>query len=165
MGERLYPLRHDQGYFDTGLAHGKQVLLGTTVHEIVAHWFDMDGRFLEVERFSMAVDPPTFSGTTIYQTGSEYHQQADAELAALKRQLGFRPADIRVRQFESEEMTIADLCGDYEAFLEWTEAFPAEDREWYEGCIAEWRSKGRFALCWYGEYWLEADGEVFSRTG
>ena len=45
MGEGLFTLRHDQGYFETGHARGKQVLLGNTVHEIVAHWFDMAGRF------------------------------------------------------------------------------------------------------------------------
>src|SRR5262245_9175924 len=117
MGERLYLFRHDQGYFETGLARGKQVLLGNSVHEIVAHWFDMEGRFLGLERFPMAVDPPTFPGTTIYRTGSEYHLEVDAEMLALKEQLGFQPADIRVRAFESEEAAIADLPGEYEQFL------------------------------------------------
>jgi hypothetical protein len=165
MAERLYTLRPDQGYFDTGRAHCKQVLLGTTVHEIVAHWFDMEGRFLGLERFPMAVDPPTFPGTTIYQTGSEYHRQANAELAALKQRLGFSPGDIQIRAFESEEAAIVDLCGEYEEFLESPESYAAEDRKWFEGYISEWRAKGRFALCWQGEYWLEADGQVFSRTG
>src|SRR5262245_39539812 len=54
MGERLYSLRHGQGYFDTGLARGQQVLLGNTVHEIIAHWFELEGQFLQVERFPMA---------------------------------------------------------------------------------------------------------------
>lgn len=36
---------------------GKQLLLGNTVHEIVAHWFDMAGRFIGLERFRAAVDP------------------------------------------------------------------------------------------------------------
>src|SRR5262245_30251813 len=109
MGERLYTFRHDQGYFEAGLAQGKQVLLSNTVDEIVAHWFDMEGPFLGMERFPMAVDPPTFPGTTIYRTGSEYHRAVDAAMAALKERLGFRPAEIRVRKFESEEAAIADL--------------------------------------------------------
>ena len=88
MGERLYTFRHDQGYFEAGLARDKQVLLGNTVHEIVAHWFDLEGRFLGLERFPMAVDPPMFPGTTIYCTGTEYNRAVDAEMGALKEQSG-----------------------------------------------------------------------------
>jgi hypothetical protein len=165
MGERLYPFRPDQEYFEAGLACGKQVLLGNTVHEIIAHWFDLQGRFLSLERFPMAVNPPTFPGTTIYRTGSEYHREVDVEMTALKQRLGFQPAVIRVLSFESDELAISDLPGEYEAFLASPDSYSPEDREWYEGYVAEWRREGRFALCWYGEYWLEADGEVFSRTG
>ena len=118
MGERLYILRHDQGYFETGLAHGKQVLPGNTVHEIVAHWFDMAGQFIGLERFRMAIDPPSLPGTTLNRTEREYQRAVDAEMAAVKQRLGFQPADIRVQAFESEEATIADLPGEYQQFLE-----------------------------------------------
>lgn len=160
MGERLYTLRHDQGYFDTGLALGQQVLLGNTVHEIVAHWFDLEGQFLRVERFRMAVDPPRFPGTRIYVTGSAYHRAAEAEMAALKQTLGFVPADIRVRAFESEEAAIADLPSEYVQYLEAPESYSAEDRKWYDEYVSEWRRKGQFVLCWSSEYWLSNDGEV-----
>jgi hypothetical protein len=113
----------------------------------------------------MAVDPPTFPGTTIYCTGSEYHGEADAEMAALKERLGFEPADIRVRRFDSDEAGITDLPGEYEEFLESPASYSPEDREWYEGVIAEWRREGRFALYWCGEYWVSADGEVLSSAG
>jgi hypothetical protein len=162
MGERLYTLRHDQGYFEVGLACGKQVLLGNTVHEIVAHWFDPEGRFLGLERFPMVVDPPIFPGTTIYRAGTEYHRAVDAAMAALKEQLGFRPADIQVRAFESEEASIADLPGEYEEFLESPESADPEEREHFPQYIAEWQAKGRFVLCWHVDYWLSADGRVLT---
>lgn len=162
MGERLYTFRHDQGYFEAGLARGKQVLLGNTVHEIVAHWFDLEGRFLGLERFPMATDPPTFPGTTIYRTGTEYHRAVDAEMDALKGQLGFRPADIRVYAFESEDAAIADLPGEYEQFLESPESADADEREHFPQYIAEWRAEGRFVLNWCVDYWLSADGRVLS---
>jgi hypothetical protein len=162
MSERLYPLRNDQGNFETGVARGKQVLMGNTVHEIVAHWFDMEGRFLGLERFHMGVDPPTFPGTTIYQTGSEYHRQVDVEVEALKQHLGFVPADIRVRAFDSDEAGIVDLPGEYEEFLQSPESYSPEDRKWFEGYIKEWRAKGQFALYWHGEFWLSAEGQVLS---
>jgi hypothetical protein len=162
MGGRLYTFRHDQGYFEAGLARGQQVLPSSTVHEIVAHWFDLDGRFLGLERFRMAVDPPTFPDTTIYRTGTEYHQAVDAEMSTLKEQLGFRPAEIRVCMFESEEAAIADLPGEYEQFLEAPESADPEERDYFLWHIAEWRAEGRFVLCWCVDYWLSADGRVLT---
>jgi hypothetical protein len=162
VSDRLYTFRHDQGYFETGQARGKLVLLGNTVHEIVAHWFDIAGRFIGLERFRMAVDPPTFPGTTIYRTGSEYQRQVDAEMAGLKTQLGFQPSDIRVYAFESEEATIRDLPGDYERFLESPESADPEEQKHYPRHIAAWRAEGCFVLNWYEEHWLAADGRVIS---
>ncbi len=70
MNERLYRLRPDQGVFETGIAQGKQVLLAATVHDILMHWFAPSGEFLGLERCPMPVEPATFPGTSIYQTGS-----------------------------------------------------------------------------------------------
>ena len=162
MATRLYTLGRDQGYFETGLARGKQILLGNTVHEIVVHWFDMEGHFLKLERFHMAVNPPTFPGTTIYQTGSEYQAAVDDEMTAVKEQLKFHPADIRVQAFESEEAAIADLPGEYERFLESPESGNPEEREHLPACIAEWRADGRFVLIWCVDYWISADGHVLA---
>jgi hypothetical protein len=162
VSDRLYTLRHDQGYFETGLANGRQVLLGNTLREIVAHWFDLAGHFLGLERFPMMVDPPTFPGTTIYRTGSEYHREVGAELAALKGRLGFRPADIRVYAFASDEAAIADLPGEYEQFLASPESATPEHRECYPGYITAWRAERRFVLDWCVDYWLSADGRVLT---
>jgi hypothetical protein len=162
MSERLYTLRHDQGYFETGLAHGKQVLLGNTVREIVVHWFDREGRFLGLDRFPLATVPTTFPGTTIYMTGSEYHREVSAEMASLKERLGFQPADIRIQAFESEEAAIAELPGEYQQFLESPGSADPEEQEHFPQYIAEWRAKGNFVLDWCVDYWLSADGTVLT---
>ena len=162
MVTRLYTLGRDQGYFETGVARGKQVLLGNTVRMIVVHWFDMEGRFLSLERFQMTVNPPTFPGKTIYQTGSEYHRVVDGEMTAFKAQPGFQPADIQVRAFESEEASIADLPGEYEQFLESPEPPDPDERVLFAASIAKWRAEGRFVLIWCVDYWLSADGQVLA---
>jgi hypothetical protein len=162
MRSRLYTLRPDQGYFEVGLAHGKQVLLGNTVHEIIAHWFDVEGRFIGLERFHLDVNPPTFPGTTIYRTGSKYQKEVEAELAALKQRLGFVPAEIRIHAFESEEACITVLPGEYEEFLESPESADPEEQEHFPAYIAEWREQGRFVLSFCVDYWLTADGRVLT---
>ena len=162
MSERLYPLRHDQGHFLCGLACGKQVLLRSAVHEIIAHWFDMNGRLIEVERVRMAVDPPTWPGTTIYQTGIEYDQAVDAAVAAFKEQIGFRSANIAVRAFLSEAGAIVDLPFEYEEFLKSPESAAPEEQEHFPRYIAEWRAEGRFVLECGVDYWLSADGQVLA---
>ncbi|QEH34887.1 hypothetical protein OJF2_34320 [Aquisphaera giovannonii] len=162
MSDRLYTLRCGQGYFETGLDSGGQVLLGNTVREIVAHRFDMEGRFLGLERSRMDVDPPRLPGTTIYRTDGEYHRAVEAEMAAYKERIGFRPADIRVRAFESEEACIAELPGEYERYLESPDEVDPGEGEELVRAIAAWRAEGRFVLDWCVDYWISADGEVLA---
>jgi hypothetical protein len=147
------------------LACRKQVLLGSVVPAIIAHWFDLEGRFLGLERCPVAVDPPTFPGTTIYRTDAAYHRELDLEMAALKERLGFESADIRVQAFKSADACITDLPGEYEEFLRTPESFSPEDRDLLEGFISQWRREGRFVLEWHVEHWMSAEGEVLGRSG
>jgi hypothetical protein len=86
----------------------------------------------------------------------------DAEMDAFKEHLGFRPVDIRVRAFESEQAAIADLPAEYEQFLESPASANAEEQEHLPGYIAQWRAEGRFVLYWCVDYWLSADGRVLT---
>lgn len=162
MSERLYRLGQGQAAFETGTAAGQQVLLGHTVHDVVLHWFDGDGRFLGLERVGMDVLPGTFPGTTIYRTDAAYWDRARSAVGAVKERIGFAPADILVRAFESDEAAIADLPGLYEEFLESPESFDDEARESLPGAIRAWRDEGRFVLSWYEDYWISESGEVIS---
>jgi hypothetical protein len=162
MSKRFYTLRQGKSRFITGLARGGQVLFGNTVHDIVAHWFDREGLFLGLERFPMAVAPPTFSGTTIYRTGREYHRQVDTEVAAVKQRLGFMPANICVQAFDSEEAGILDLPAEYEEYLKSPESYSTEDRDFFQEAIEKWRREGNFVFSWYEEIWVSATGEVIA---
>jgi hypothetical protein len=162
MDGRLYRLRGDQERFEAGLAQGKQVLLGTTVHEILLHWFAPNGEFLELERIRMAVEPGTFPGTRIYRTGLDYWEQVNHEIAALKARIDFVPADILIRKFESEEACIEDLPGDYFYFLQHREEYSEEDQRVFDEYIRDWRKGNNFVLEFCEQYWMSASGEVLS---
>jgi hypothetical protein len=148
--------------FETGTAQGKQLLLATTIHGILLHWFTPEGAFLGLERHRMAVAPGTFPASTIYRTDAAYWEQVEREVAALKEKIGFVPADIAVAKFESEKASIQDLPGRYEEFLDDPQAYPPEDREAFEGLIRQWRQSGSFVLEFSEEYWISAAGEVES---
>ncbi len=57
LDERLYPLQHGQGVFETGMAQGKQLLLGNTAQEILLHWFAPNGEFLELQAIRYRTNP------------------------------------------------------------------------------------------------------------
>jgi hypothetical protein len=160
MDQRLYHLRQGQGVFETGTAQGKQLLLASTVHDILLHWFAPDGAFLCLERHRMGVAPGTFPATPIYRTDAGYREQVEREIAALKEKMGFVPGDIAVAKFESEEAGIQDLPGEYEEFLRDPQAYPPEDREAFERSIRQWRESGSFVLEFSEQYWLSAAGKV-----
>jgi len=156
MGEQLYRLQQGQGVFETGIAQGKQLLLATTVQDILLHWFALDGRFLGLERRRLTVVSAT------PQASLEYWERVEREVAALKESLGFVSADIAVAKFESEEASIEDMPGEYEEFLRAPQAYPAPDREAFESYIRRWRQAGSFVLGFSEQYWISASGEVES---
>ena len=144
MSERLYHLRQEQGVFETGLAQGKQLLLATTVHEILLHWFAPGGEFLGLERHHLM----------------GHGEQVELEVAALKEKIGFIPKDIAICKFASEEAAIEDLPGEYEHFLQNPHAYGPGDHEAFERYIREWRLRGCFVLDFTEQYWISAEGEV-----
>jgi hypothetical protein len=161
MDERLFRLRPDPAVFDTGTAQGKQLLLATTVHDILTHWFASDGEFLGLEPFRMPVEPGKFPGTTIHRTGSNYWKQVNREVAELKARIGFVRGDILIRKFESETASILDLPSEYVEFLENRKEYSDEDRAAFNEYIRKWRQAKDFVLEIYGiEYWMDEAGEV-----
>ena len=162
MGERLYRLRHGQGCFEVGTAAGNQLLLDSTVRHVVLHWFDADGRFLGLEKIRMAVAPATFPGSSIYRIDATYRRQAESEIDMVKARIGFAPADILVRKFESDEASIEDLPAEFAEFLRSPDSFNDADRESIEAAIRAWQEHGRFVLSWCEEFWISGSGEVIA---
>ncbi len=162
VSTRLYTLKCDQGYFDCGHALGRQVLLSYSVHHIIIHWFEMTGELVKVERIRMAVNPPTFPGSTIYQTGTAYQAEVGDELHAVRAQIEFAPADIHIQKFESDEASIEDLPGELEEYRRSPSSFSVDVRRHFEAWIKEWNEEQRFVLAWDEEFWVSAEGEVLS---
>jgi hypothetical protein len=167
MDDRLYRLRGDQERFEAGLAQGKQLLLATTVDDILLHWFAPDGEFLQLER--IPIEPALLSpGQRVWQDGKlvaeglRWNDRVERQLAALKERLGFVPADIAVRKFESEEACIEDWPGDYFHFLHYREEYSEEDQRVFDEYIEDWREGNNFVLEFYEQYWMSASGEVLS---
>lgn len=150
-------------HIECGWCGEKQVLLSFTHlgNCFVLHWFAADGRFLGLERVPLGVPPPsTHPGTTIYRHDPAFRQAKAEALAALKGRLGFRPADILVQRFDSDDASIQELAGEYEEYLRWPESLSPEERADRAEGLEAWRQKGYFALIWYEEYWLSRDGRV-----
>ena len=166
MEQRIYPLKPGQGYFEVGVAGGKQLLFDTTVHHIRLHWFTPDGELLSFERWRMAVTPPQFPGSQIYQTDAVYWQSVEEEVEALKPRIGFAPCEIRVGRFETEESSIEDLPGEYDEYLSGdAPAIDEDDRQFLEEEIRRWRESGSFV--WdsgFEQYYIDASGVVVSHT-
>jgi hypothetical protein len=162
VGEQLYRFRHGEGGFELGTASGKQLLIGSTVHHVVLHCFDPDGRFLELEKLPMAVAPDTFPGTSIYKTDAIYWRQTESEIEAIKARIGFVPADILVREFKSDEASIEDLPLEFADFLQSPDSYDEADCKSIEAAIRQWRERGCFVLSWEENFWIAGSGEVIS---
>jgi hypothetical protein len=166
LNYRLYPIQHDQGVFDTGLAQGKQLLLANTVDEILLHWFAPTGEFLELERYPIPNEVPgrrvwdTKTGTVISETASGYWAKVEREMTALKQRIGFIPGDIAILKFQSEEACIEDLPGEFEEFLMKREEYSEPDKKAFDKYIEDWRRGNCFVLEFTEQYWMSAEGEV-----
>lgn len=167
MGKRLYRLRPDQGVFETGTAQGKQLLLATTVNEILLHWFAPEGKFLNLQRVPIASAPTPHSVKDKAKLQSQvvwgpkwYEELVGPQLVELKERIGFVPGEIAVRKFESEEAAILDLPDEFQEFLDNREDYSEEDQKRFDGYIRQFRSSKCFVLVFSEDYWMSESGEV-----
>ena len=157
--ERLYTLRHDQGYFDTGTTDdGRQVFAYWDSQEPMAVFFDGDGNLLGCEVRQLSIDAP-------YGT-PECEALISQAVQLWQDEIGFQPKPIRVRRFAlpEHELGIEDRPDHYETFLKAPE-LEEPDEEEREGMfeqIREWDEENSFVLYWGNDYWVNADGEVTS---
>jgi hypothetical protein len=150
--ERLYSIRHDQGYFDAGMtADGRRVLMGLYCPYLVAIFFDSSGNLLGhevrrlefLQRSSVIVDGEPIEGMVgVYNI---YDERIPPRIVAWQDEMGFRPATIRVKQF----------------FLDDPEASDAE-KDGVRESMRRWDAEGMFILYWGNDYWLDGTGEVES---
>jgi hypothetical protein len=160
LPRKLYTLRHDQEYFETGTsANGRQILTdGGCVSELMAIYFDDAGNLLECEVRHLPIEKP-------YGT-AECEVATEQAVETWKHDIGFHPAPIRVYRFAlpAHGVAIEDRPDFYEAFLKAPELEEPDEEErkaMFEQ-IREWDEQGNFVLYWGNDLWLDADGEVTS---
>ena len=116
-------------------------------------YFDEEGRFLREEQLDFRnrmVKPPPYSW-----------QDCDGEelIEVLKREIGFEPGPIFVREFHSERTDVGVLCWDtsYEPLPGSTDPVEGEER----ACsLYGWYSTGQFVLPFGNWYWADGLGQI-----
>jgi hypothetical protein len=85
-------------------------------------------------------------------------------LEYLRKEFGFTPGLIRVREFRlpEEKLAVYRLPDFYQEFLKDPQALAFDDelRQYLPGQIQRWRDEGRFVLQWGNDFWLDSNGEV-----
>jgi hypothetical protein len=156
-GDRLYPLRAGEGYFDAGVtADGRQALMAAFYPETFALFFDEDGWLL-----ACATHPPVPDPDDI----GEYHGPSPAALRRWQRALGFEPRTIRVRAFTLPDMGVGiePFTGMDVQFLRDPESEPDPgERARCRARIQRWIEDEAFVLYWGNDLWLDGTGHVTS---
>lgn len=154
--ERVFTLAGGEGYFDAGTtSDGRQALMGAFWEQTFALFFDTDGRLLEYATRPLLPGRPS---------GQPDHGPSRSAIEAWQAELGFEPADIRVKRFSCRAagVGIEDLPSHLEEFLEDPDGFNDEDRVNYPIEIQKWIENGDFVLYWGNDLWLDGNGHVTS---
>jgi hypothetical protein len=159
----FYPLRHDQGYFETGTtADGRQVLMS----DLFGVFFDADGVFLGCDTWPLLYEPQYDPRTGRVIRTPEYDAALEAAVDAWKDALGLHEEPIRVRRFYVPEhgIGIEDRPEHYEEFLKAPELDEPDEDERHEmfESIRQWDESGSFVLYWWNDLWVNGEGVVTS---
>jgi hypothetical protein len=156
--ERRYAIKPDEGYFCAGVtADSKQVLMGLFCPNLVAFDFDLEGNLLRVDQRPV----PFFQGVT--PPYNIYDERIPPLIESWKKEMGFRPATIRVKRFFSAEHSIG--IEDYPAHFHEILSDPAagdEEKADIHDSMELWDKDGQFVLLWGNDYWLDGSGRVVS---
>ena len=162
-----YPLRHDNGYFDTGATgDGRQVIMSFSWGGLIAVFFDRDGSLLDWEVRPLPREPDCHPVSGRMLHSPEFDAAVEAATRSWKRELNLHEQPIRVRRFSIDELGVGieDLSDDDEDFLKAPEMEEPEEEERLERwkSLREWWSSGSFVLYWGNDLWLDGDGNVTS---
>ena len=183
---RLFTIRSYGDDFLTGETDdGRRVLMGLLAPNLVAVFFDPDGRYVSCETRELTMLPPRMGATgVLWETadGTEsvsgvrpgpfqlsdpaFRTSFSNDLDRLKRDIGFTKGPIHVQQFDVDGDSVGiDLLPEHLAeFKENPTAVAHNDEEQgrLRKSLADWETAGSFVLWWAKDYWCSADGEVES---
>ena len=171
LNDSLYRVQYnDCCNFVVGVVpEGEQVLMGVVGHDhlhVVAAFFDTSGCFLREERRRV----------TFLEKLDQTQAQQEAErikalwdvLEGWKAEIGLVPNEIRVGRFHLPEW---DKWGegiglfDQPKFMQhWVNDPSSEQDEQLRqellDDMGQFRSMGKYVLCWGTEYWMSREGEI-----
>jgi hypothetical protein len=147
-------------FYPGHLPKDRQALIARCVYGcIIVVYFDRGGTLLKTQR----TDLPSSLLYSGHMPGyfdvdeDEFHEY-------LRKEFGFKPGLIRVREFHlpDELLAVYRLPEFYQDFLKDPNdpAFDDELRQYLPGQIKRWREEGRFVLQWGNDFWLDSSGEV-----
>lgn len=156
---RMYPLQTYGMNFMTGhLTDGTQVLIGLYYPEIVAVFFDEEGRYLrhlvrELSQETQALncrEPPRGRWWT---NNTEWE-----ELERWVAELGMSARTIAFQKFELLDygLCVADLPDTFQEMIDNGEELDDDDKEFIE----DWKERGTYVFVWYRDYDINREGEV-----
>jgi hypothetical protein len=164
--DRLFTVNGYGDDFFTGVcSDGRQVVMGLLCPEVVAYFFDAEGRLLGDERRPWDHPAPRMGGNGPYRIYDDVFQGMLAvQIAEWQTALDCSSGPIRVRQFfdRRHPVGITLLPSHMQPTDdEWRDMSRDERRE-LEHDRAEWLANGEFVWLWAKDYWMAADGEVTS---
>jgi uncharacterized protein (TIGR02996 family) len=164
--ERLFPLWEDLGHslYAGRLSGDRHGLVAVPYHEtepIILTMFGADGRRLAVQRRGPLSRLLARKPDRTYET---YNREELLEY--LRREFGFEPALIHVREFTTDEGLAVHLWPYFAECLANPDEIgpPSTEEEWRELGEQAWRwlAKGNFVIDWGNDYWAGPDGEIHS---
>jgi hypothetical protein len=158
----LFPIQScpAHSFYAGHLSAGRQALIAKCVYGyIILAVFDAGGTLLR----SMRKDLPSTLLFPGHMRG--YYEVEESEFHEyLRREFGYTPGLIRVREFHlpEEMLAVYRLPEFYQDFLKDPNGrdFDDELRQYLPDQIKRWREEGRFVLQWGNDFWLDVNGEV-----
>jgi hypothetical protein len=160
-GDLLFPIRSaPERYFYAGhLPDGRQALIARSVYgQLIAAICDGGGNLTQVVHQELPSPP------VLPDSGEIREVDEDEFREYLRREFGFSPGLIRIKEFHIPEgmFAVYHLPPHYREFLENPNgpSFDEEERQAFPGLIRQWNECGQFVLEWGDDFWLDSTGAV-----
>lgn len=158
----LRTLQNDGTRYWTGLLDdGKQLIIGPSLPNILVYTFDQSGKFAAKE--VIPLDPkPTFDESEhAYVTDTTFITTMESQITSILQKMGCSLQTVQVEEFydDVDDIGVKELPAEYDEYLDEADRFSAEDCEYFERAIKEWREAHRFVFVWGIELWISMDGE------
>jgi hypothetical protein len=150
--EHRYPIKShaDYCFFAGTTTDNKQVLMGLFFPNLIAIFFDSDGKLMNIDKRSVEFSPLGI-----------YDDRIEAHIESWQEEMCFQPTTVRVQRFFAQEpyIGIEDYPSHFAEILADPEKCNEEKNDIRES-MRLWDEDGQFVLQWGNDYWLNDSGEI-----